>query len=255
MTPDLDHLHELRRAELAVWVERARLDRETSILEIGAGTGFQAGILAAQFGKVAAVDVAGSTYAEAQLYPVETYDGVRLPFADSSFDVVYTSHVLEHVPDLPAINREIVRVLKDGGRAIHIVPTDRWRIWTCLAHYPALPRTIWSRLGSRTTQSMTAAQSQRARAQQISAVFFAPAHGERGNRFTEFRYFRPGWWRSHFTDTGWYIADAFPIGLFYTGYSVAGKRLAMDRRRTLSRRLGSASWCYILQLGSKTGEK
>jgi len=39
----------------------------------------------------------------------------RLPFADASFDLVFSLDVLEHVPDAHAAAAEIVRVLKPGG--------------------------------------------------------------------------------------------------------------------------------------------
>ena len=49
-------------------------------------------------------------------------DLLELPFDDASFDVVYASHVLEHIEDdLKAIS-EIRRVLKPGGVAILPVP-------------------------------------------------------------------------------------------------------------------------------------
>jgi len=46
----------------------------------------------------------------------------RLPFPGASYDVVYASHVLEHVPDDAAAIREIRRVLAPGGLAILPVP-------------------------------------------------------------------------------------------------------------------------------------
>ena len=42
-------------------------------------------------------------------------DGAALPFADGTFDVVYSSNVLEHVPDRAAMVREMVRVTRPGG--------------------------------------------------------------------------------------------------------------------------------------------
>lgn len=43
-------------------------------------------------------------------------DATQLPFADRTFDVVYSLGVLHHVPDTPDACREAARVLRDGGR-------------------------------------------------------------------------------------------------------------------------------------------
>jgi len=47
-----------------------------------------------------------------------TYDGQTLPFADDSFDIVYSSQVLEHVRDPLGQLREIARVLRPDGLLI-----------------------------------------------------------------------------------------------------------------------------------------
>jgi SAM-dependent methyltransferase len=44
-------------------------------------------------------------------------DGEHLPFADESFDVVYSNGVLHHTPDTAGAVREVHRVLKRGGTA------------------------------------------------------------------------------------------------------------------------------------------
>ncbi len=44
-------------------------------------------------------------------------DGERLPFADESFDVVYSNGVLHHTPDTAGAIREVHRVLRPGGTA------------------------------------------------------------------------------------------------------------------------------------------
>lgn len=45
----------------------------------------------------------------------QTADLLQLPFADSSFDVVFTSQVLVHIPDAVGALRELRRVVKPGG--------------------------------------------------------------------------------------------------------------------------------------------
>jgi SAM-dependent methyltransferase len=44
-------------------------------------------------------------------------DGESLPFADESFDVVYSNGVLHHTPDTAGAVREVHRVLRPGGQA------------------------------------------------------------------------------------------------------------------------------------------
>ena len=49
-----------------------------------------------------------------------TYDGTRLPFESAEFDVVYSSHVLEHLLYPDRHLAEIERVLRPGGHLIGI---------------------------------------------------------------------------------------------------------------------------------------
>jgi SAM-dependent methyltransferase len=51
-----------------------------------------------------------------------TVDIRGLPFADASYDVVFASHVLEHVDKDQLAFAEIIRILKPGGFAILPVP-------------------------------------------------------------------------------------------------------------------------------------
>lgn len=48
---------------------------------------------------------------------VEVADAEALPFADASFDLVYSYGVLHHSPDTPRAIAEVRRVLRPGGRA------------------------------------------------------------------------------------------------------------------------------------------
>jgi SAM-dependent methyltransferase len=49
-------------------------------------------------------------------------DITDIPYSDETFDVIYCSHVLEHVEDDRTAMRELFRVLKAGGWAILQVP-------------------------------------------------------------------------------------------------------------------------------------
>jgi len=64
------------------------------------------------------------------------WDGVHLPFSDSSFDSCVSTEVLEHVADTDLVMRELHRVLVPGGNLLvstpflfreHEVPHDFYR--------------------------------------------------------------------------------------------------------------------------------
>lgn len=54
-------------------------------------------------------------------------DVTDIPFPDGHFDVVYCSHVLEHVPDDRRALAEFARVLAPGGWALVLVPVTAER--------------------------------------------------------------------------------------------------------------------------------
>jgi SAM-dependent methyltransferase len=89
-----------------------------NVLEVGCGTGAvlaevaRRGIGLKQVG----IDVADpSDHADpgAATLDMMTYDGARLPFDDASFDLVYASHVVEHVENPRGLLTEISRVAKE----------------------------------------------------------------------------------------------------------------------------------------------
>ena len=70
-------------------------------------------------------DRLGDNYITADLYnplAMVKMDITNIEFEDESFDVIYCSHVLEHVQDDRGAMREFFRVLKPHGWAILLVP-------------------------------------------------------------------------------------------------------------------------------------
>ena len=86
-------------------------------------------------------------------------DPYRLPFEDSSFDVVFSKSVLEHAKNKQKCFEEIRRVLKVGGYSIHVFPAKHYlpkepHIFVPLVNcfWPKCPKwwlQLWALLGVR----------------------------------------------------------------------------------------------------------
>ena len=71
-----------------------------------------------------------------------------------------------------------------------------------------------------------------------------PRHGETGSAVTELWTFSRRHWLEHFRQHGYAVIGASPMGLFYTGQMVLGKRWSLASRARLAVVLGSACILY-----------
>ncbi len=202
------------------------------LLEIGAGAGWQAGRFAEAGFEVSAVDLASSQYLGMGKFPVAPYDGHHLPFADETFDVIYTSSVLEHVPHLEEFQEEMRRVLKKSGVALHVMPGSVWRFWQTLTHYPV----AWRKAREEKRFPTRGELSQQ-------------RHGERGNLWTELYYFSRGWWSRFFRRNGWSVVRTRGNRVFYTGNQWFGGSLSWHTREKLRHIFGSCCNIFLLARG------
>jgi SAM-dependent methyltransferase len=231
----------------------AELPAGCRLLELGAGGGWQARFLAERGFAVTAVDVAAAGRFAGRLeYPVTTYDGRHLPFPDQSFDAVFSSNVLEHVPHLAALLAETARVLVPGGVAVHVLPSAAWRLWTTLAQPFAIARLAL--VGGRPAGGGEAASATLPWWHKARLALFPSRHGEHGNALSELVLFSRWRWLPAFRRAGFVIERHASLGLFYTPWALAGPRVGLARRRRLARLLGSATRLYRLRLASPPPE-
>lgn len=95
-------------------------------LVIGCGDGAELTLLNA--GQLIAFDLSLTAAIKArEILPQNAYlqaDGMKLPFADESFDLLFTSEVIEHILQPDAMLAEINRVLKPSGYLV--ISTPNW---------------------------------------------------------------------------------------------------------------------------------
>jgi SAM-dependent methyltransferase len=208
------------------------------VLDLGAGSGFLTALMTSWGCDVSAVDVKVPAVTHC---PVATYDG-RLPFGDSEFDVVLGSHLLAHVNDLDLLFAEIKRVLKPNGRAIFIVPTSSWRVWTSLVHYPARFQRARQLM---TSSEPSAPHQRRSLARRILNTIVAPPLGvwSRTAIHELFAFTRRSW-RRRIERRGFRVERILPTGIFYTGHLLFSS-LTVTQRKLLARLFGSATVVII----------
>lgn len=110
--------------------------RGKTLLEIGSGYGIFVAVTRMDYGVHSfGLEPGGAGYASSLalsrrlmqrcgLSPRIIIEGVaeRMPFQTASFDLIYSTHVLEHVQAPVQVLRETVRVLRPGGIAQIVVP-------------------------------------------------------------------------------------------------------------------------------------
>ena len=108
------------------------------LLEVGCGMGTDLLQFARGGARVTGVDLTPRSV-ETSRHHLELYDHAgdfaltdaeKLPFADESFDVIYSNGVLHHTPDTAGAVREIYRVLRPGGLArVMLYHRHSWNYW------------------------------------------------------------------------------------------------------------------------------
>ena len=115
-----------RAVELRVAAEE---QYERPLLDLGCGDGLIGQVL---FGTECRVDVGLDPWldqlqqaAQSGVYRhVDLADGHSLPYASGAFATVFSNSVLEHIPEVEPVVREVGRVLRPGGHFIFTVPSD-----------------------------------------------------------------------------------------------------------------------------------
>lgn len=108
-----------------VAIAKAYLHPKMHVADVGAGTGFLASGLAPLvekvhllYGSAPMLDVARQNLKEFNNLEFHIADGLSIPLPDASLDAVFANMYLHHCPDPLAAIREMVRILRPGGRLV-----------------------------------------------------------------------------------------------------------------------------------------
>ncbi len=247
-------LEKLRRIELDA--VKSLFKPKMRVLEIGGGNGFQASLISSWGCEVVSIDVVGRPIWPVTYFNVQDYDGISLPFPKDSFDLVFSSNVLEHVPikNLSLLLKETCRVMRNPQAiAVHVLPTSAWRFWNNIAHYAYLLKYV---LGYGKTAMMPSIPSRdeaikkHGLAHLIKRSILPGAHGEYPNALSELYFYSQKRWISEFRKAGLQTEQLLNSRVFYTGYGLT-QDISPHKRATLAYYLGAATYAYILRPDSK----
>jgi len=118
--------HEFRRIRESI--TNRIPDSGQLILDVGCGGGWAANYYKDKNNKLVSMDIAKKNVVNVlKNFPFDNHaavcaDVLNLPFKDKSFDYIFSSEVIEHVPDPKLFIENLLRILKPGGKLIITCP-------------------------------------------------------------------------------------------------------------------------------------
>lgn len=239
-----ERMHDLRSDEFKRIFNRFKKKEFQKTLELGAGDGFQTKLL-----KRYSICVTAADYNYSRLKKTRGVDYMQLDaeeagkkFKKSSFDLVYSSNMLEHLNYPDKSLRGIHRILKDDGITIHTMPTPFWKFCQMVFHYPNLMvlfiqniRDLKGRMKQSTTNNPKSSKHSILR-----QIIWPVPHGAYNSNIIEFIKFRKKRWLHEFDKSGFVVIKVIK-GPISSGY-----RFGFDTIRKILEKLGFASvYIYV----------
>jgi len=215
----------LRAFEIRKTLEGFAEEYFEQALELGCGSGVHSEQLAAYCKHLTATDcdAAKLTQEDNEKMIFRVVDAQDLScFDDDAMDLIYSSNMLEHLPDVDRCLRECRRVVKPGGLIVHSVPNNTWKTFKLLLFYPALMKAALRRLTGRRGGSSARRGEVRcstrtpAKRSQLKWLF-PPTHGVSNRHWKEFLRWRENRWLDVFRRNGLEVICRVRLP-FYFGY-------------------------------------
>ena len=129
----------IRQFEVDKIMEGFGKDHFDKALELGCGSGRHSKYLATYCRRLVALEYNESRLTEhsdekTTFLIADAQDLSR--FDDGEMDLIFSSNLIEHLPNLDQCLAECGRVVKEDGLIIHTVPNRTWKVFHLLLYYP-----------------------------------------------------------------------------------------------------------------------
>ena len=241
----------IRAGELMTALELFPKEGNLEVLEIGGRDGYQAGLISKKGHNVTSIDI---NPIFPQFYPVQKGDITRLDFHENSFDIIFSSNMLQEITNIDEALMEMKRVLKKDGMIIHIVPSSWWSLITNFWHYCFIPKYL---IKSKKFQNMFNSEIEKINENKqdsknlqsskhdLKRLFFHPL-GANKSFIHEIFYFSKFYWEKLFEKNGFKIIDQKNCPYFYSGYSIFRLKF-LKLRKLLSLIDITSCYCFVMK--------
>ncbi len=241
----------IRNGELITALQLFPKERNLEVLEIGGRDGYQAELISKNGYNVTSIDIKPIF---PQFYPVQKGDITKLDFHQNSFDIIFSSNMLQEILSMDKALLEIRRVLKKDGIIIHIVPSSWWSLITNFWHYCFIPKYLiksnkfqkifYSNIKEIHKERGDEKESKSSK-KNLKQLFFHPL-GVNTSFIHEIFYFSNFYWKKLFEKNGFKIMDQKNCPYFYSAYSIF--RFKFLKCRILLARVGITScYCFVMK--------
>lgn len=156
-------------------------------------------------------------------------------FSDEEMDLIFSSNLIEHLPNPDHCLAECRRVVKQEGLIIHTVPNRTWKIVSLLLYYPFQIKTVF-RLMFSSNKSVKSSRSKAARLKidgnlrlingtcslikKIPRKLLPKVHGVSKSNLSEFKNWGEKCWINIFEKNGFEVVDIVRLPFYHQwGYN------------------------------------
>ena len=242
----------IRNEELSTALNIFPKEKNLEILEIGGRDGFQAKKISKKGYNVTSIDI---NPLSPQFHLVQKGDITKLNFKDNSFDLIFSSNMLQEIHNIDEAFMEMKRVLKKDGTIVHIVPSSWWSLITNFWHYCFIPKylikskrfqnLINSDLKNNDKNSENLEEKSVNSKKNLKQLFFHPL-GVNTSFIHEIFYFSRFYWKKLFKKNGFNMINEKNCPYFYSAYSIFDFKF-LNFRKFLAKIGITSCFCFIMK--------
>lgn len=242
----------IRNAELREAMRYFPSDKQIKILEVGGRFGYQAKIISDMGYDIVSIDIYPQ---DPQHHPVQKGSINQLNFDSNTFDLIFSSNMLQEIDDIGKAFNEIKRVLKKNGLIIHIVPSSWWSLITNFWHYLLIPKylansstakQIFNLDDNRKSEEGRVKDKNVHSAQKNLKRLFLHPLGISPSFVHEIYYFSSFFWKKLFENYEFKIIYIKNCPYFYSAYGIFKMRF-LKIRKLLAKCCFPSCYCFVLK--------